>query len=249
MKLQRTTWILLLSACFLGGVVYLYEGIGQEQRQTAETAAKRLFSIPKEEDLIAVKVQTAQYTLDLQRNPTRPHPSASASTTPTGTPSGTATPTPSVTPTASDFQWMAAVEAPATQKAAAKAANDATVTFLTNLLVTGERQPLSPDDASKNVLTIPANQRQNFGLTQPVATIDLRLKDGKTHRLLLGQANFNNTALYAEVDPPATPGPESKLVLVPNTFENAVKRPLSEWFPAPSTPTSQPTSQPSTPTP
>lgn len=242
MKLQRTTWILLLSACVLGGAIYLIEGVGREQRQTAETAAKRLFSIAKEDDLASVTVKTAQYTLNLQRNPATPPstPTALVSPTPVGTISPAASKTPLASPTASDSQWTVAVQAPASQKAVAKPANDATVTFLTNLLLTGERQPLSPEDESKNVLTIPAKQRESFGLSQPFATIDLQLKNGKTHRLVMGQPNFNRTAFYAEVDPAPTPGPDLKIVLVPNTFENAIQRPLTEWFPAPASPTPQP---------
>ncbi|MBO3457878.1 DUF4340 domain-containing protein [Aetokthonos hydrillicola Thurmond2011] len=99
-------------------------------------------------------------------------------------------------------------------------ANDAVVSYLTNLLVKGK---------SERTLLIPANQLGEFGLDQPQATIDVKLKNQKTHKLILGKPDFNQHFLYAMVDPIAKPSGSTNVLLVSKDFENAVRRDLSEW--------------------
>ncbi len=240
MKLQRSTWVLLLTACLMASAIYLYEGVGSKQRETAETAVKRLFSIATEDQVTALTVRTTQYTLQLQRmaNPSPSGISTTASIASPGfTPTPTSTPTVSPSPTQPPSPaWNVTVQAPAAQKASARLANEATVTFLVNLLVSSDRQPISPTDSSKNVLTVPASQKETFGLSNPFATIDIQLKDGKKHQLILGQPNFNRSALYAQVDPIGNSDQDLKVTLVPITFGNAVQRPIADWYPAPPSP-------------
>lgn len=100
------------------------------------------------------------------------------------------------------------------------AANDATVSYLLSQLAAGQ---------SDRSLTIPANQKAEFGLDQPPIAIEVKLDNQQSHRLVLGKPNFNNSFIYAQADPPATPGQELTVLLVPTSFEYAAKRPLNEW--------------------
>ncbi|MEQ9553526.1 MAG: DUF4340 domain-containing protein [Coleofasciculus sp. G3-WIS-01] len=49
MKLQKTTWLLLIVALLLGGFVYFYEIVGTPQREAAKEAEKQLFGFEEDE--------------------------------------------------------------------------------------------------------------------------------------------------------------------------------------------------------
>jgi hypothetical protein len=99
-------------------------------------------------------------------------------------------------------------------------ASDPSVAFLLDLVTTGKTQ---------RTITAPVSDREQFGLHQPLATIDLTLKDQKTHKLVLGEYDFNRSFLYAQADPPAEATDQLNVLLVSPNFENAVNRPLDEW--------------------
>ncbi|NWF59281.1 MAG: DUF4340 domain-containing protein [Fischerella sp.] len=99
-------------------------------------------------------------------------------------------------------------------------ASDAIVSYLMDLLVKGK---------SDRTLSISANQLPEFGLVQPQATIDIKLKNQKTHQLILGKSDFNRRLLYAQTDPGIKPDGNVNVLLVSTDFENAVNRELSEW--------------------
>lgn len=99
-------------------------------------------------------------------------------------------------------------------------ASDASVSYLMNLLVKGN---------SDRVIQVPVAQLQEYGLAQPQATIEVKLKNGKTHQLVLGKPDFNGNFLYAQADPPSSRMGNVDVMLVSYDFENAVNRPLSEW--------------------
>lgn len=98
-------------------------------------------------------------------------------------------------------------------------ASDASIAYLLNLLVTTK---------SDRTLTALSSQRREFGLDQPLATVEVKLQNQETHQLVLGGPDFNRSVLYAQADPPKTTQ-DLKVLLVPTAFENAVNRPLSEW--------------------
>jgi hypothetical protein len=108
-------------------------------------------------------------------------------------------------------------------------AEEGTVVFLLNLLTTGER------DRS---LDVPANRAADYGLLPPMATLEITLKDGTQHRLLLGNPTFDGRQLYAEIDPQPQPRDTMTVTLVPLDLKNAIERPLIEWErqPAPRSP-------------
>ncbi|WP_041555694.1 DUF4340 domain-containing protein [Nostoc sp. PCC 7524] len=99
-------------------------------------------------------------------------------------------------------------------------ANDPIVSYLMDLLVKGK---------SDRTVSIPANQAGDFGLDQPQATININLKNQKTHQLILGKPDFNRRFVYAQVDPNTQTNGNINVLLVSTDFENAVNRELSEW--------------------
>ncbi|MBE9035643.1 DUF4340 domain-containing protein [aff. Roholtiella sp. LEGE 12411] len=99
-------------------------------------------------------------------------------------------------------------------------ANDAIVSYLMDLLVKGK---------SERTLSIPANQRGEFALDQPQATINITLKNQKNHQLILGKPDFSDRFLYAQTEPTAKPDGNIDILLVSKDFANAVNRELSEW--------------------
>jgi Domain of unknown function (DUF4340) len=99
-------------------------------------------------------------------------------------------------------------------------ANDAIVSYLMDLLVKGK---------SDRILPIPLSQKADFGLDQPQATINIKLKNQQNHQLLLGKLNPNGSSLYVQADPTVKPDGNIDVLLVSKDFENAVNRELSEW--------------------
>lgn len=98
-------------------------------------------------------------------------------------------------------------------------ASDASVSYLMNLLVKGK---------SDRAIQVPVAQLQEYGLDQPQATIEVKLKNQTTHQLILGKPDFNRNFLYAQADP-VKPTGNVNVLLVSTDFENAVNRPLAEW--------------------
>ncbi|MEA5582431.1 DUF4340 domain-containing protein [Nodularia harveyana UHCC-0300] len=99
-------------------------------------------------------------------------------------------------------------------------ANDAIVSYLTNLLVKG---------SSDRTLSITPKELDQFGLTQPLATININLKNQQTHQLTLGKVDFNSSFLYAQTDAATPENGNINVLLVSTDFANAVNRELSEW--------------------
>ncbi len=98
-------------------------------------------------------------------------------------------------------------------------ANEAVVAFLTNLL-------MSPRE---RVLQVPSVRRSEFGLDQPLATIEITTINQQRHSLILGRLNFDRTGLYALVNPPLDPNADLSVMVVPTSFESAVIRNGMEW--------------------
>ncbi|MDF5725593.1 MAG: DUF4340 domain-containing protein [Rhizonema sp. PD37] len=98
--------------------------------------------------------------------------------------------------------------------------SDAVMSYLMNTLVKGKVE---------RTLSIPTNQLGEFGLDQPQATINVKLKNQKTHELILGKSDFNHRFLYAQADPIAKPNGNTNVLLVSTDLENAVNRKFSDW--------------------
>ena len=116
------------------------------------------------------------------------------------------------------------------------------VSYLTNLLVKGQ---------TEKTFSTPQKQLADFGLDNPKAVIEIKLKNQQSHQLTLGKRDFKDTFLYARGDTVTKPDGNVDILLISKDFENAVNRPLSEWQEAVEAPSSTPstTSTPSTPSP
>ena len=90
-------------------------------------------------------------------------------------------------------------------------ADEAVVAFLTSLLMSSRER----------VVQVPATRRSEFGLDQPLATIEITTINQQHHSLILG--------LYALVDPSVDPNADLSIMVVPTSFESAVIRNGSEW--------------------
>lgn len=101
-----------------------------------------------------------------------------------------------------------------------RAASDASVVFLLDQVATSK---------TPRTITAPSSDREQFGLHQPMATIEVTLKNKETHKLVLGEYDFNRSYLYAQADPPAEASEQLKVMLVSPNFDSAVNRPLAEW--------------------
>jgi Domain of unknown function (DUF4340) len=99
-------------------------------------------------------------------------------------------------------------------------ANNASVSYLMDLLVDGK---------ANRTLSVPLNQASEYGLNQPQATIEIQLKNKKSHKLILGKPDFNRRFLYAQIDPSTKPDGSVDVLLVSTDFGNAVNRQISEW--------------------
>lgn len=214
MKLQRTSFGLLIVAALLAGVVAVYE----QQQKTSPTgsavdqpASQRVFDF-NEAAIALVTIETRRPAPKPSPSPT-PDPQASPSPSPTVSPS----PSPSLVPMALtiervDGQWRlsAPLKVPA---------NPATVAFLTNLLTTTQRD---------RTLVVSPDRAAEFGLDQPTGTISITLADQKKHQLVLGKPSFDRTFLYALIDPDPQ-AKELSVSLISPQFANAVDRDLAEW--------------------
>ncbi|MGM3304719.1 DUF4340 domain-containing protein [Anabaena sp. WFMT] len=110
-------------------------------------------------------------------------------------------------------------------------ANDAIVAYLLDLLVKGK---------SEKTLSIPTNQLSEFGLEKSPTNIEIKLKNQQSHQLIIGKPNFNNSFLYAQVDPTNQTNDNINILLVSKDFLNAVNREVSEWKEAGKSSESQP---------
>ena len=99
-------------------------------------------------------------------------------------------------------------------------ASNASVSYLMDLLVDGK---------TNRTLTASANQISEYGLDNPQATIEVKLKNQKSHQLILGKQDFNQRFVYARVDPVTKPDGSVEVLLVSTDFLNGVNRDLSEW--------------------
>jgi hypothetical protein len=183
MKLQKTTWVLLIVALFLGGFVYFYEIVGTPQREAAKEAEKQLFSF-EEDEIQRVNIYIQEESRKFERV-SEPEPG---------------------------WRMTEPKDVPA---------SDPSVAFLLNLLVEGKSDRIIPNVAPENL--------KDYGLDKPQAMVTVRLKNDETHEILLGKPDFNNSFLYAQIDPFSDKSQQSNVFLVPMDFEYAVNRPLSEW--------------------
>ncbi len=101
-----------------------------------------------------------------------------------------------------------------------EAASNASVSYLTDLLVKGE---------SNTKISVPAKELAEYGLDKPQGTIEVELKNKKVHKLILGNSDFQDESIYARKKTSSTSKDKVEVLLVSKNFANAVNRELSEW--------------------
>lgn len=112
-------------------------------------------------------------------------------------------------------QWT--MKAPETGQA-----DTATVEFLTDILVNGEQK--------QTFLAKPDNLA-SYGLSEPFATLTITLDGQEEPQVLhLGGLNFDQTQLYAQINPDTQTDAEQEILVVPIELKYAVERQPKEWL-------------------
>jgi len=112
-------------------------------------------------------------------------------------------------------------------------ASEAALSFFVNLLI---------DSQSDRAFTTEVSQLKEYGLEQGFTVITIQLKNGKTHRLLLGNPDFKGDFLYSLVDPTQPPSSPLTISLVPRSFQDLINRDVNEWKKTDNNPTPIPES-------
>ncbi|MEB3174356.1 MAG: hypothetical protein VKN60_04085 [Cyanobacteriota bacterium] len=94
------------------------------------------------------------------------------------------------------------------------------VEFLLNVLL---------ESAGERDFTVTKERLGEYGLAPPQGGISLRLVNGKTHRLILGNPDFKGDSLYALVDPPDPLPEEITIRLAPRSLEELIRRSPQDW--------------------
>ena len=99
-------------------------------------------------------------------------------------------------------------------------ASEAAISFLVDLLIESE---------INQSFVITQEQLADYGLVQPLAKILIKLNNQQEHRVILGGSNFDDTLIYAQVDPSTEPQDPIEIVLLSKNFQYAVERDFDEW--------------------
>ncbi len=195
--MKKSTVILILIALSLGGFVYFYEIKGVSQREALQQEEKQIFKFAAKE-VQNLTVTTAEYVLKLERSTENPSKPATSMW---------------------EMQILEKPKGKTNSDQSKKPANDGIVEFLLNELVKGKSE--------KNIImNNPDEQKKEYGLDAPQATIDIQLNNQVTHQIILGKRDFSDNFIYAQADQKER---GNTVLLVSLNFENAVQRNLSEW--------------------
>lgn len=99
-------------------------------------------------------------------------------------------------------------------------ASDAAISFLVNLF-----------NQAENKLEIPTSETKlvEFGLDKSSYHIWITLNNDEEYHLILGNDNFDNTQIYAQVIFPTSVKSAQNIFLVSKSFQYAIERDLEEW--------------------
>jgi hypothetical protein len=250
MKLQRSTIILIFGALLMGGAFYYYETLIIPAQEAKEAFEKKLLKIQKE-DVQSLLVKTESKTLRFERDLENSSPKdlwfmeileiseAPAEETDEETEATANTEdvtTEEITETIEEYAAETAEsatteesssddnqnseQAPEPSSDETIYGNEAYVSFLLEQLVS---------DRYSQTFTATPEQLKEYDLNPPVATIEITLKDRKTHKLTIGKSEFSGNYIYAQVDPPTLDITTQPVVIVSKNFEYAVDRPLEDW--------------------
>ncbi|MDC0832855.1 DUF4340 domain-containing protein [Geitlerinema sp. CS-897] len=200
MKLKRSTQVLIPLAIVLAGGLWLYDTVIAPQQEERQAQQKRAF-VFDEERVTSIEITTADYAIAL---------------TPL------AEPVELRSPDGEEFtvaNWEFTPLKDGEPNGDATPATDAYVTFLLSALANAE---------AERSISVQAEDKAEYGLETPVATVNFSLENGETHRLLVGERDFTDSFVYAIADP-TEDATDFTVLLLPTNLENAIDRTLEDW--------------------
>lgn len=99
-------------------------------------------------------------------------------------------------------------------------ASEPSLSFLTNLLVEGKK---------KQIFIVKKKELIEYGLDKPIAKILIKLNNEQEKEIILGKSNFDNTLIYAQINPQAQDENSIEIILVSKSFQYAVTRDFNDW--------------------
>lgn len=105
-------------------------------------------------------------------------------------------------------------------------ANPASVNNVISYLVKSQTDPAT--NTGIRQLNISETELSNYGLNNPEKTIEVKLKNNQSHRLVLGKPDFNGRSIYAQIDPNSNTETRSILV-IPQEILTVIEKPLEDW--------------------
>jgi hypothetical protein len=100
---------------------------------------------------------------------------------------------------------------------------------------------LLAESRSERDFPVASDRLAEYGLSSPQTSLTIRLVNGKSQRLFLGNPDFKGDSLYALIDPPQPQPPELTVHLVSRTLEELIRRSPSDWqVPSPQEPSPVP---------
>ncbi len=106
-------------------------------------------------------------------------------------------------------------------------ANQATVDFLLNQLVTDQSIPEEPSLGLRR-LTVSPEELSQYGLENSQQTVEVKLKNEETYKLTIGTKDFSGRSVYGQTNTPKTEE-ELSILVIPEGIISAINRPLEEW--------------------
>ncbi len=99
-------------------------------------------------------------------------------------------------------------------------ASDAAIAFLLNLLTSADK---------KIELLATDNLRQEYGINDNSPMITITLEGRDRYQIILGNPNFDDTQIYAEVIFPEKDKIPAQIYLISKSFQYALLRDFEEW--------------------
>ncbi|NEP42365.1 MAG: DUF4340 domain-containing protein [Okeania sp. SIO2H7] len=101
-----------------------------------------------------------------------------------------------------------------------KKADEATVEFLLSKMASLK---------SDRSLTTSASNLAQYGLETPANIVEVQLQNGENYRLLLGEQDFSQSFIYANLEVAEAETENVSILLIPLNFQNIIAKPISEW--------------------
>ena len=102
-------------------------------------------------------------------------------------------------------------------------ADPSAIAFLLNIITT---------DPIKETIVATADQLDEYGLDEPVATVDMKVVGNEEHTLAVGDEDFSGSSLYVMTTEITAEAESGELYLMPKGLQTGIERPVDEWIAA-----------------